>query len=120
EEGEGPVRCVPPRASDESTCLVGDMYCRDGAWSACESLREFEDTQQGPIGGATAALIGDAVACDSCNPECALVIDAPDCTEVTAENTTGETICVPGGGFTIPPGPVPPIVPACIEEQMGL
>lgn len=85
EPNDGPIRCVPPRQGS-STCLVGDMYCRGGEWSGCESLRAFEDTQQQAVGGSTAALIGAPTACDSCNPECAQVVDAPTCAEITARD----------------------------------
>jgi hypothetical protein len=102
--------------------MVGDMYCRGGEWSGCESLRAFDDTQQEPLGGSTSALIGEPSACDSCNPECAQVVDAPTCAEITAANASGDTVCAPGGGFTIPPGNtiIPPVIPSCTEEQVGL
>ncbi|MCB9627105.1 MAG: hypothetical protein H6725_07015 [Sandaracinaceae bacterium] len=119
EPGEGPVRCTPRSTGDGATCLVGDMYCRGGVWSACESLQPL-DTSRRRSGGATAALVGQPSACDPCSPDCAEVVDAPNCTEITATNATGDTICAPGGGFTIPPGPVPAVVPSCTESMMGL
>ena len=121
EPGDGPVSCTPLGGNDDATCRVGEMYCRGGQWSGCESVREFEAVSNSRVGGVTAALVGDAVACDACSPDCADVTTTPDCADVMTPpdgvTVGGDIECDPGGGITVEPGPTPPLVPVCVDPN---
>lgn len=56
-----PIDCYlePIEAAGHLTCNAGTRYCRDGAWTGCESVRSYV------LGSEAAALITGP---DPCNP----------------------------------------------------
>lgn len=53
------------------TCHVGTRYCRDGRWTACESVQDFAFT------GDSSALITGPSACNPCDPRCFITRTTP-------------------------------------------
>lgn len=97
EPGTEPVDCYlePEPTAEGVICHAGTRTCRDGRWSACESLREF--TLPVDYSG----LITDPPEiCNVCNPDCYEAEDAPNDADLTADNSTG-VIYDPGAGGLI-------------------
>ena len=94
------AECYPDAIANDDgsrTCFLGTRYCRDGVWSACESLQSWVQGGPGEEGRASAGLIGTSEECDSCDPACATTTDEPDCSDI--EPNSGLTCCDPPGGI---------------------
>ncbi len=95
EPGSLPVTCfADPKVSDHDTltCGRGSMACRDGVWSACESLVEYMiraprvEEKSGPVGRVGQALIQQPTKCNTCNPACYYGLDRPTANDLDDVN----------------------------------
>ncbi len=71
------------------TCNAGQMFCVDGTWSECRSLRSFEIESE-------ASLSDGPLECNPCNPDCSRSTDYPSADDLTPERADG-VVAVPGG-----------------------
>ncbi len=74
DPGQPPIDCYLEAIEDENgllTCNAGQRYCRQGLWSACESVRGFAIRQSG------SALVTGPDLCNPCNPRCFVSRDVP-------------------------------------------
>ena len=111
-DADAPIECYPEADEIEDgarVCHRGTRTCRDGIWSACESIESWLAGGSAP-GRASAGLIGGSEECDDCNPTCGRTTDEPDDGDVDPED--GLEYCDPPGGLCITPGVPPPPVPA--------
>lgn len=109
QPGEEPFRCFqdPTQNPDGSlVCREGSHYCRDGEWSACESIHEYSLESTG------APLVTGPSECNPCDPSCAVSRDRPDDTDLTG-NSSSLDYDVGVGGVTLDPAlaPPPPVLP---------
>lgn len=107
--GESPIRCYldPEQNPDGSImCREGTRYCRDGAWTACESIHEYTLETTG------APLVTGPTECNMCDPSCAVSRDRPDDSDLPG-SSAGLDYDVGVGGVTLDPAlaPPPPVLP---------
>jgi len=103
---EVPIDCYLPAEEVDGviTCQAGTRTCRDGLWTGCESIREYE-----LVGTATALVTGPST-CNPCDPSCAISTDTPSDADLPGSSTdleynpTAGGIQLEGGGGGIPPG----------------
>lgn len=120
EEGTAPVSCYPdPEFTPTGSllCKSGTRYCRDGRWSACESINTFEldapKARNKELGSHQLAVVdpdaGDVV-CSPCKPNCYRIDDPINPSDDSDGNSDG-TDTTDSGGITIhseiPPNPLP-------------
>jgi hypothetical protein len=102
-EAAKPVSCyLSPTADDNGTmmCHEGTRYCREGRWSACESIVTYprpESTQPQAI---VAADAGPAH-CNECNVNCFVVRDNLDPIDAGIDSSATNTQLNDGGGLTL-------------------
>ncbi len=97
EPGAEPVTCYgnpEPAGGGDLLCHEGAMYCRGGAWSACETLRDY--TISLPT-----ALVDGPSPCNPCNPDCSVARDYPTTTDLTSGNSTGVVYDPSEAGITL-------------------
>ena len=112
--GEAPVRCMADDNAETGLCRIGEMTCRRGFWSACESLHSI-----GSVGGSTQGLISPLTECSSCNPGCITARDEPNDMDLNPGNSDPEIEYDPDeGGITLDTRR-PPVVPSCAELAGG-
>ena len=101
-----PVDCYLPPSHDDGvvTCFGGTRTCRDGVWSACESIRSYE------LVGTATALVTGPTRCNECDPACAVSRDTPSDRDLPGSSTDVEYnpsaggIQLEGGRGGPPPG----------------
>jgi hypothetical protein len=100
-----PVSCSLPLSLTSSgmlLCRTGTRYCRDGTWTGCEGLTEFEapapsQLQRQAYINQDAAPVGCG---DPCDPDCYRVTDTLP-TTATDAGVGNNTTVRDGGGITI-------------------
>ncbi|MFW6051415.1 MAG: hypothetical protein ACODAU_09585 [Myxococcota bacterium] len=105
--GSEPVSCYaePESVPGGLYCREGRMHCRDGAWSACETVRTFT------LDRSHLALVTDPVVCNPCNPDCFETTDRPDDGDLTPDNSSNVVHDPNEGGVTIEEEPVDSTLP---------
>ncbi len=95
--GAGPIECFGDPVPDGDTfiCNEGAMYCRDGSWSACETIRSYT------LAPSAAALVDGPSACNPCNPGCSVSRDYPTTGDLTPATSTNVTYDPSAGGITL-------------------
>lgn len=74
DRGQPPIDCYLEPVEDDNgdlTCNVGRRYCRQGLWTACESIRGFV------VRRSATALVTGPDHCNPCNPRCFVSRDVP-------------------------------------------
>lgn len=96
EAGSAPVTCYADAqpVSAGFYCQQGLMYCRDGAWSSCQTVRSYT------LHTANALIAGPST-CNPCNPDCFGTVDQPDQTDLTPNNSDNVVYDPNQGGITI-------------------
>ncbi|MBX3271437.1 MAG: VWA domain-containing protein [Sandaracinaceae bacterium] len=102
-----PIDCyLPPVERDGVlSCRAGTRYCRDGAWSGCESVHTYE------LVGRETSLVTGPTECNPCDPACAISRDVPSSADLPGRSTRVEYdpsrggIRIEGGGSGTPPLP---------------
>lgn len=105
EPGTEPLDCYldPITLNDQITCRAGTRYCRDGAWTSCESLVDYT------LGGTGEALLSGPSPCNPCDPRCFGYVDRPGPTDLTPGNSSGVSYDTGRGGISLTPSmPVTP------------
>jgi len=97
DAGAGPITCYGEPVAQPSgvVCNEGAMYCRDGYWSSCETIRTYT------LDPAAAALIDGPTACNPCNPDCSVSHDYPTTGDLTPSNSTSVVYDPSAGGITL-------------------
>ncbi len=121
EEGCGcdpeapPVECKLPlelSGMGSLLCKVGTQYCRDGAWSGCEGVVEFQAPAPSLL-TLRAAISPDASHdnCDPCNRDCYRARDPL----LNNDGTSDNTAAADGGGITLY---APPVDASVVEPPL--
>jgi len=97
EAGASPITCYGEPLNDPSgiICNEGAMYCRDGFWSACETIRTYT------LPPAPAALVTGPSPCNPCNPDCSISTDYPTTGDLTPSTSTNVEYDPSAGGITL-------------------
>lgn len=101
DPGQPPIDCYldPIRTEDGALlCNAGTRYCRDGAWTACEAIREFT-IQPSPT-----ALVTGPDPCNPCDPTCYVSRDTPTPGDLPGRSS-GVSYDSGRGGIQITPAP---------------
>jgi fibro-slime domain-containing protein len=82
EDGAAPVTCYLPTESGPGgyVCQRGTLSCRDGTWSACESIHRYV-LRYGTM------LISEPMQCDPCRPDCFETVDRPTDGDLDDDNS---------------------------------
>jgi hypothetical protein len=101
DPGATPVECYgePTREGGTTMCHRGVRYCRDGAWTACETIETYE------LERTWAALVTGPSECNPCNPDCAIARDYPDDGDLNAGNSIDVVYDPAAGGITLEEDP---------------
>jgi hypothetical protein len=102
-EAAKPVSCyLSPTADDSGTvmCHEGTRYCREGHWSACESIVTYPKPESTQPQAIVAADAGPA-RCNECNVNCFIVRDSLDPVDAGLDSSTTNTQLTDGGGLTL-------------------
>lgn len=85
---ETPLDCYPDpiEGTEGLTCRRGTRYCRGGAWTACESVHEYQ-FRSGP---GIAPLVTGPSTCNPCDPSCAVSRDIPSDADLPGSSTAVE------------------------------
>ncbi len=105
EPGTESIDCYldPITIEDQITCRAGTRYCRDGAWTACESIVDYT------LGGVGEALLSGPTPCNPCDPRCFGYVDRPGPTDITPGNSSNISYDTGRGGISLTPSmPVTP------------
>lgn len=107
EPGAEPQVCYsePEPTQAGLFCREGRMHCRDGTWSACETVRTFT------LDRGLASLITEPTECNPCNPDCFETVNRPDGTELNGDNSTNVVHDPTEGGVILEEVPVNPSLP---------
>lgn len=89
EPGTASIPCYDlVNADGEQSCGVGTRYCRDGAWTTCESITAVK------VRGRAQRLAPGFTSCDladlgvaACNPDCFVAEDEPTPCDVNGDNS---------------------------------
>lgn len=105
EEGSGPIECYDDLIEvlgDALVCRAGERYCRDGAWTACEAIREYT-IDRGP-----ARLVTGPDPCSPCDPRCFVSRDVPGPADlVPSRSSPGLRYDPDRGGLELAPRTAP-------------
>lgn len=102
--GTEPIRCYELLgATGEPTCGVGTRYCRDEAWTACESITEVKvrNRSQRLAPGFTSCDLND-LGVAACNPDCFVAEDQPAPWDLDDDNS--EPTVFRSTDYTVPSG----------------
>lgn len=105
EPGTEPMDCYldPITIEDQITCRAGTRYCRDGAWTACESIVDYT------LGGVGEALLSGPTPCNPCDPRCFGYVDRPGPGDLTPGSSSNVSYDTGRGGISLTPSmPVSP------------
>jgi fibro-slime domain-containing protein len=106
EDGADPVPCyLPPQQTENGImCHRGVHSCRDGVWSACESLVQY------PL-RLLAGLVTEPTVCNPCRPDCFETTDRPTDEDLTDTNSHNVQYDPDLGGLILIPTSPPPVLP---------
>lgn len=65
-------------------CQRGVRYCRDGLWSGCESVQQYE------VVGLATSLVTGPTSCNPCDPACSVSRDVPSGADLPGRSTRVE------------------------------
>jgi fibro-slime domain-containing protein len=105
DDGAAPVTCYLPAESrpEGLLCRRGTLSCRDGTWSACESIQSYTLRRE-------AALITEPTTCNPCRPDCFETLDRPTTEDLGDANSSNVEYDPDLGGIritsTVPDPPV--------------
>jgi len=97
-DGTDPLECYQEAHIEGGIayCQAGARYCRDGAWGACENLRDFNISLSNK-------LLQDPTTCSVCNPDCQIGSATPMTADLTPTNSSDVVYDAPRGGLTLTP-----------------